>query len=121
MGSKDLGILNPWLRNIRDVYRSNKEELNAINNEEEKYKRLVELNVEEQCLNVLKKAEIQIASRERGLRVHGWVFDVHSGIILAFLHLGCQFICHFHIVKNSNHIIIFFKLFDDVKHFFCLF
>jgi|SRR5690554_1397637 len=82
MGSKDLGILNPWLRNIRDVYRSNKEELNAINNEEEKYKRLVELNVEEQCLNVLKKAEIQIASRERGLRVHGWVFDVHSGKII---------------------------------------
>lgn len=82
MGSKNLGILNPWLRNIRDVYRSNKNELNAIENEEERYKRLVELNVEDQCLNMLKKAEIQIAADEWGLRVHGWVFDIHSGKII---------------------------------------
>ena len=45
MQSKDLGILNPWLRNIRDVYRIHKEELNNIQDEEQRYKRLVELNV----------------------------------------------------------------------------
>lgn len=82
MQSKDLGILNPWLRNIRDVYRIHKDELNAIENEDERYKRLVELNVQEQCINVIKTAEVQRAYRDRGITVHGWVFDVHSGHLI---------------------------------------
>lgn len=79
MASEDLGLLNPWLRNIRDVYRIHKDELNAIENEEEKYERLVELNVQEQCVNVIKTADVQRAYRERGLTVHGWIFDIHTG------------------------------------------
>jgi carbonic anhydrase len=79
MQSADLGILNPWLRNIRDVYRIHKKELNVITCEEEKYDRLVELNVQEQCINLIKTAAVQKAARERGLKVHGWVFDVHTG------------------------------------------
>jgi carbonic anhydrase len=79
MESKDLGILNPWLRNIRDVGRLHKEELNAIDNEEEKYKRLVELNVQEQCVNVIKTSEFQIAFKTRGITMHGWVFDLSTG------------------------------------------
>ena len=82
MQSADLGILNPWLRNIRDVYRLHKEELNSITNEEEKYKRLVELNVQEQCVNVIKTSDVQKAIKERQLTVHGWVFDVHSGTLI---------------------------------------
>ncbi len=82
MDSTDLGILNPWLRNIRDVYRMHKDELNAITDEDAKYKRLVELNVEEQCINVIKTAEVQSAFIERGIQVHGWVFDVHSGKLI---------------------------------------
>ncbi len=82
MKSGDLGILNPWLRNIRDVYRTHKDELSAIEDEEVRYKRLVELNVEEQCINVIKTAEVQKAQRDRGLTVHGWVFDVHSGELI---------------------------------------
>lgn len=82
MQSADLGVLNPWLRNIRDVYRLHKDELNAIADEEEKYKRLVEINVQEQCVNVIKTAEVQRAIKERGLTVHGWVFDVHSGELI---------------------------------------
>ena len=82
MQSTDLGILNPWLRNIRDVYRIHKNELNAISNEEKKYKRLVELNVQEQCINVLKTADVQIAIKKRIITVHGWVFDIHSGKII---------------------------------------
>ncbi|HNR08268.1 MAG TPA: carbonic anhydrase [Saprospiraceae bacterium] len=77
--SKDLGILNPWLRNIRDVYRLHKDELNAITDPEEKYDRLAELNVQEQCINVIKTAAVQKAYQERGLLVHGWIFDVHTG------------------------------------------
>jgi carbonic anhydrase len=79
MQSADLGILNPWLRNIRDVYRLHRAELDAIATEEERYNRLVELNVQEQCVNVIKTSEVQKASKERNLVVHGWVFDVKSG------------------------------------------
>lgn len=82
MKSGDLGILNPWLRNIRDVYRTHKDELNGIEDEDERYKRLVELNVEEQCINVIKTAEVQRAQRERNLTVHGWVFDIHTGKLI---------------------------------------
>ena len=82
MKSADLGILNPWLRNIRDVYRMHRDELNAIEEEDARYKRLVELNVEEQCINVLKTAEVQRARRDRDLTVHGWVFDVHTGKLI---------------------------------------
>jgi len=82
MESKDLGILNPWLRSIRDVYRLHKDELNSIEPEDERYKRLVELNVQEQCVNVIKTAEVQKAYFERKLTVHGWVFDVNSGKLI---------------------------------------
>lgn len=82
MQSQDLGILNPWLRNIRDVYRTHKEELNEIKDDEQRYKRLVELNVQEQCINVSKAAVVQRAFRDRGISVHGWVFDVHSGRLI---------------------------------------
>lgn len=82
MQSADLGILNPWLRNIRDVYRLHKEELNAITEEEKRYDRLIELNVQEQCVNLIKTAAVQQAHIERGLMVHGWVFDVHTGKLI---------------------------------------
>ena len=82
MQSADLGILNPWLRNIRDVFRLHKTELNAITDEGKKYNRLVELNVQEQCVNLIKTAAVQKAYRSRGLKVHGWVFDVHTGKLI---------------------------------------
>ncbi|MBX3418973.1 MAG: carbonic anhydrase [Pirellulaceae bacterium] len=79
MTSQDLGILNPWLRNIRDVYRLHKKELNAINDIDKRNDRLVELNVQEQCINLLKTAAVQVAIKERQLTVHSWVFDVRCG------------------------------------------
>lgn len=82
MQSADMGILNPWLRNIRDVYRLHKDELNAITSEEKKYDRLIELNVQEQCVNLIKTAAVQQAHKERGLMVHGWVFDIHTGRLI---------------------------------------
>ncbi|MBC7862326.1 MAG: carbonic anhydrase, partial [Bacteroidia bacterium] len=65
-----------------DVYRLHKAELNAIADENDKYNRLIELNVQEQCVNVIKTAAVQQAHKERDLRVHGWVFDVHSGKLI---------------------------------------
>ncbi len=82
MQSQDLGILNPWLRNIRDVYRLHKKELDLIADEEDRYKRLVELNVQEQCVNVIKTAEVQKAYLDRKISVHGWVFDIHNGTLV---------------------------------------
>ncbi len=101
MQPKDLGILNPWLRNIRDVYRIHKDELNAINNEEQRYKRLVELNTEEQCINIIKTAEVQRAYRERGITIHGLIFDIHSGKLIDL---------------NIN----FAKIFEDVMEIYRL-
>lgn len=82
MEAQDLGILNPWLRNIRDVYRAHKEELNAIADEQKRYDRLVELNVKEQAINVVKMAAVQKAMRKRGMQIHGWVFDIESGKLI---------------------------------------
>lgn len=78
----DLGILNPWLRNIRDVYRLHKDELNAIANETDRYNRLVELNVQEQCINVSKLASVQQQyNKNKFPTVHGWVFDLKTGLL----------------------------------------
>jgi len=82
MQPKDMGIINPWLRNVRDVYRLHKLELNSIDDEEQKYKRLVELNVQEQCVNVLKTAVVQRAYKKGNVQVHGWVWDMHSGKLI---------------------------------------
>jgi len=82
MQSEDLGILNPWLRNIRDVYRLHKGELDLITCQDKKYNRLVELNVQEQCVNVLKTADVQKALLEKRITVHGWVWDIQSGKLM---------------------------------------
>lgn len=79
---KDLGIMNPWLRNIRDVYRLHADELNSIENEGMRYNRLVELNVQEQCVNVVKNPFVQRAMLNDGLAVHGWVFDLFTGKLI---------------------------------------
>ncbi len=83
MEPEDRGILNPWLRSIRDVYRLHRKELNAITDEQRKYDRLVELNVEEQCINIIKTAVVQKTFLQHGFPVvHGWVFDLKSGELI---------------------------------------
>lgn len=80
MTQDDMGIMNPWLRNIRDVYRLHQTELDAIENEQLRYDRLVELNVQEQCFNVMKTAVVQQSYDDnKWPQVHGWVFDVRNG------------------------------------------
>ncbi|MEY8020536.1 carbonic anhydrase [Muriicola sp. SD30] len=97
MQSADLGLLNPWLRNIRDVYRLHKDELDSIADEDKKYERLVELNVQEQCVNLIKTAAVQKAYRDRNLKVYGWVFDIHSGKLVD-LNIDFESILH-HIME----------------------
>lgn len=78
----DMGLLNPWLRNIRDVYRLYEKELDDIEDEGQKYARLIELNVLEQCRNVIKTAAVQKSYHENRFPiVHGWVFDLKDGLL----------------------------------------
>jgi len=80
--SEDLGQLNGWLREIRDVYRIHHDELEAIKDEKQRYHRLVELNVQEQCINVIKTSWVQRSFTKRGYPiVHGWCFALEDGLL----------------------------------------
>lgn len=82
MKPADLGLLNNWLREIRDVYRLHHVELDAITDEGARYRRLVELNVREQVVNVVKTACVQRSYRRHGYPiVHGWVYDLHNSLL----------------------------------------
>lgn len=79
MENLDHGILNPWLRCIRDVYRLHQTELDEIKDTEARNRRLVELNTYEQCLNVIKTAEVQKSYHQKGYpKVAGWIFDIND-------------------------------------------
>lgn len=75
-------VLNMWLRNIKDVYRLHKPELDGIADEEQRTNRLVELNVQEQIMNLAKTSIIQKAWKNNHYPyLHGWVYNLHDGII----------------------------------------
>ncbi len=82
MENQSIGIIDNWIRNIKDVYRVNKEELNSIENETEKFNRLVELNVKEQVYNLAKTSIVQNAwNNGQELYLHGWVYGLNSGYV----------------------------------------
>ncbi|MCW3119140.1 MAG: Carbonate dehydratase [Chitinophagaceae bacterium] len=75
-------VLNMWLRNIKDVYRLHREELDAITDEDKKTNRLTELNVKEQVFNLAKTSIIQRAwKKEQRPDLHGWVYGLNDGLI----------------------------------------
>ncbi len=75
-------VLNMWFRNIKDVYRLHRSELDKITNEEKKWDRLTELNVQEQVMNLAKTSIIQRAwKNEQRPDLHGWVYGLKDGII----------------------------------------
>jgi len=75
-------VLNMWLRNIKDVYRIHRSELDLIFDEEKKADRLVELNVMEQVFNLAKTSIIQRAwKNDHRPDLHGWVYGLKDGII----------------------------------------
>ncbi|MEO7214006.1 carbonate dehydratase [Mucilaginibacter sp.] len=80
--NKQFGIIDNWLRHIKDVYRLHSHELDRITDETQKVNRLVELNVSEQVYNLCKTSIVQNAWMERhDLEVHGWVIDLGSGLV----------------------------------------
>ncbi len=80
MSNKDLGLLNTWLRHIKDLYRRNRRELETIENEQARWDRLVEMNVAEQVQNLAETAIVQRARLAEGRpQLHGWVYDPRTG------------------------------------------
>ncbi|CAG5071108.1 Carbonic anhydrase 2 [Dyadobacter sp. CECT 9623] len=82
MGNKQVGLIDNWLRHIKDVYRFHQEELNAISDMNLRSDRLVELNVIEQVRDLAKTSIVQNAwANGKALQVHGLVYDIHTGIL----------------------------------------
>jgi carbonic anhydrase len=82
MGNKQFGLIDNWLRHIKDVYRFHYEELDLITDEEVRFKRFVELNVIEQVHDLGKTSIVQNAwNNNQPLHIHGWVYDLNDGII----------------------------------------
>lgn len=80
--NKQFGLIDNWLRHIKDVYRLHSHELDRITDQDQKVNRLVELNVMEQAYNLCKTTIIQNAWKERDdLSVHGWIVDISTGLI----------------------------------------
>jgi len=82
MTNKHIGLIDNWIRHIKDVYRFHSSELNSIVDETKRFNRFVELNVVEQVLDLAKTSIVQGAwENNQDLHVHGWVYDVADGII----------------------------------------
>ncbi len=82
LSNQQFGLIDNWLRHIKDVYRLHSHELDRISNETLKVNRLVELNVIEQVYNLCKTTIVQNAWREReDLEIHGWVIDISTGLV----------------------------------------
>jgi carbonic anhydrase len=82
MSQEHFGVIDNWLRHIKDVYRLHKDELDAIDDLQLRGRRFVELNVLEQVLNVCKTSTIQKAwEDDQRPWVHGWVYELANGVI----------------------------------------
>jgi carbonic anhydrase len=82
LSNKQFGLIDNWLRHIKDVYRLHSNELDRITDETKKINRLVELNVIEQVYNLCKTSIVQNAWMERAdLQVHGWIVNLNTGLI----------------------------------------
>lgn len=80
--NQNFGIINPWLKHIKDVYRFHRDEIDALATEAERVDRLIELNVQEQVMNLAKTITIQEAwAKEQRPTLHGWVYGLKDGLI----------------------------------------
>jgi carbonic anhydrase len=88
LSHRHLGLINKWLRNIKDVYRMHQHELDGLADPERKLARLVELNVQEQVWKLAETSFVQQAWQSgHQLHIHGWVYDLRTGLIKDLLML----------------------------------
>lgn len=91
MTHQSLGIINKWLRNIKDVYRMHQDEVNFLPNDEERLNRLIELNVQEQVMNLAKTSIIQKAWKDKNApHLHGWVYGLNDGLIKPIFEMAAN-------------------------------
>jgi carbonic anhydrase len=91
MTHQSLGIINKWLRNIKDVYRMHQDEVNFLPNDEERLNRLIELNVQEQVMNLAKTSIIQKAWKDNNApHLHGWVYGLNDGLIKPIFEMAAN-------------------------------
>ena len=91
MGNDSIGIIDNWVRHIKDVYRFHHQELDAITDETERFNKFVELNVKEQVFDLAKTSIVQNAWKSgQELSIHGWVYGLNSGYVTD---LGVNFNC----------------------------
>ena len=88
LSHKNLGLINKWLRHIKDIYRLHQHELDGIAAEKQRLKRLVELNVQDQVWNIAETSIVQHSwHKEKRPYLHGWVYDLHTGYLNDLLML----------------------------------
>ncbi len=82
MGNSSIGIIDNWIRHIKDVYRFHQQELDAIENEKERFNKFIEINVKEQVMNLAKTSIVQNAWKNgQELSLHGWVYGLNDGYV----------------------------------------
>lgn len=82
LGNDSIGIIDNWIRHIKDVYRLHKTELDALNDENERFNKFVEINVKEQVFDLAKTSIVQSAWKSgQELVLHGWVYGLNSGYV----------------------------------------
>jgi carbonic anhydrase len=101
MGNQKIGLIDNWIRHIKDVYRHHHAELDSISDEQEKFDRFVELNVKEQVMDLAKTSIVQGAwHANQDLHIHGWVYGIKDGVIKD---LGVNF-------ENNSHLEAVYQL-----------
>jgi carbonic anhydrase len=82
MGNSSIGIIDNWIRHIKNVYRLHNEYLNSIQDEDKRFNTFVEINVKEQVFDLAKTSIVQSAwKNEQELTLHGWVYGLNSGFV----------------------------------------
>ena len=91
MGNSSIGIIDNWIRHIKDVYRFHQEELDAITDEKSRFNKFVEINEKEQVMDLAKTSIVQNAWKNgQELSLHGWVYGLNDGYVTD---LGVNFSC----------------------------
>jgi len=82
MGNQSIGLIDNWIRHIKDVYRLHEEYLNSISDEDERFNKFVEVNAQEQVFDLAKTSIVQNAWRNgQDLTLHGWTYGLNSGYV----------------------------------------
>ena len=91
MEKTSYGIIDKWLKYIKDVYRYHKEEVDVLKSEDQRLNKLIELNIREQVTNLAKTSIIQKAwKHEQRPHLHGWVYDLHDGVIKPVMEIAAN-------------------------------